>query len=122
MGHAKLLGMLSAGMFIIILALAAIFPPVLFHAPKPGMEMTQSAWPFWIFVPLENLIGIPGILLGMVIIGAYFLLFPILGLIIQGEKKLFRIVYVSVAVGLIFWFAMMIITNVSPVQSHFGSH
>jgi ubiquinol-cytochrome c reductase cytochrome b subunit len=122
MGHAKLLGMLSAGMFSIILALAAIFPPVLFHAPKLGMEMTKSAWPFWIFVPFENLIGIPGILLGMVIVGAYLLLFPILGLIIQGEKRLFRIVYASVAVGLIFWVAMMIITYVSPVQSHFGSH
>jgi quinol-cytochrome oxidoreductase complex cytochrome b subunit len=122
MGHAKLLGMLSGGIFIIIVGLAAFFPPVLFHAPKPGMEVTKSAWPFWIFVPFENYIGIRGILLGMVIVGAYLLSFPILGLIIQGEKKLFRIVYASVAAGLIFWVAMMIITYVSPVQSHFGSH
>jgi quinol-cytochrome oxidoreductase complex cytochrome b subunit len=88
MGHAKLLGMLSAGMF----------------------------------VPFENLIGVGGILLGSVIVGLYLLVFPILGLVIRGEKPLFRTVYVIVVIGLITWFALMIITYISPVQSHFGSH
>jgi quinol-cytochrome oxidoreductase complex cytochrome b subunit len=122
MGHAKLLGILSAGMFIIIFGLAVFFPPELFHPPKPGVEMLKPAWPFWILVPFENLIGISGIPLGMAIVGAYFLLFPISGLLFRSERKMFRIVYVILAVGLIFWFAMMIITYVSPVQSHFSSH
>jgi ubiquinol-cytochrome c reductase cytochrome b subunit len=122
MGHAKLLGMLSAGMFVTIIGLAVFSPPELLHPPKPGVEMLKPAWPFWIFVPFENYIGIPGIPLGMAIVGVYFLLFPVIGLAFQSERKMFRIVYAVVAVGLIFWFAMMIITYVSPVQSHFSSH
>lgn len=122
MGHAKLLGMLSAGMFIIIFGLAAFFPPGLLHAAKPGIEVTKPAWPFWLLFPFENLIGIAGILFGSVIVGAYLLVFPVLGLVIRGEKKLFRTVYAIVSVGLIIWFALMIIAYISPVQSHFGSH
>jgi len=122
MGHAKLLGMLSAGMIVIILALAAFFPPVLFKVAKPGMEMIKPAWPFWLFVPFENLIGVGGILLGSVIVGVYLLVFPILNLIIRSEKPFFRTVYVLVAIGLIIWFTLMIVTYLSPVQSHFGSH
>jgi len=122
MGHVKLLGALSAGMFVILVGLALFSPPGLLHPPKPGMEMVKPAWPFLVFVPLENFIGIPGIPLGMVIIAIYLLLFPILGLAIRNERKLFKTIYVLVAVGLLFWFAMMITTYVSPVQSHFGSH
>jgi len=121
-GHAKLLGILSAGIFIIIIGAAKFFPPELLHPPKPGMEMLKPAWPFLVFVPLENLIGIPGIPLGMAIIGFYFLLFPVMSLALRNERKLFKTVYVVVAVGLLFWFAMIIITYISSVQSHFGSH
>jgi quinol-cytochrome oxidoreductase complex cytochrome b subunit len=122
MGHVKLLVILSVGMFIIIFGLAVFSPPELLHPPKPGVEMLKPAWPFWIIVPFENFIGIPGILLGMAIVVLYLLLFPIIGLIFRSERKMLRIVYAVVAVGLIFWFAMMIITYVSPVQSHFSSH
>ena len=119
MGHAKLLGILSAGMFIIILVLAVFFQPGLFPPAKPGMEMTKPAWIFWIFVPFENIFGIPGILIGSAVIAAWFLSFPILGLVIRDEKKLFRTVYVLVAIGLIFWIAMMIYTYLAPAMSHF---
>ncbi len=122
MGHAKLLGILSAGVIVIIIGAANLFPPELLHPPKPGTEMLKPAWPFWVFVPFENYIGIPGIPIGVAIIAVYFLLFPAIGWIFPGERKMFRIIYAVVAVGLLFWFTMMIITYVSPVQSHFSSH
>jgi len=122
MGHAKLLGMLSAGMLVIILALAAFFPPGILEAAKPGIEITKPAWPFWLFVPFESLIGVGGILLGSVIVGVYLLVFPILDFIIRKEKPFFRTVNILVAIGLIIWVTLMIVTYVSPVQSHFGSH
>ena len=122
MGHVKLLGIIGTGMFLVIFGLAVFIQPEILPPPKPGMEMTKPAWPFLVFVPLENLIGIPGIPLGMAIVGVYLLLFPIMGLAIRNEQKLFKTVYVVVAVGLLFWFAMVIVTYVSPVQSHFGSH
>jgi quinol-cytochrome oxidoreductase complex cytochrome b subunit len=121
-GHAKLLGILSAGIFIIIIGATIFFPPELFDPPKPGMEMLKPAWPFWIFVPFENVIGIPGIPIGIAVVGAYLLLVPVIGWVFRSKRKMFRIVYAFVAVGLIIWFTMMIITYVSPVQSHFGSH
>ena len=122
MGHAKILAILSAGVFILIVGLGLTVHPELLEPPKPGMEMTKPAWPFLVFVPLENLIGIRGIPLGMAIVGAYLVLFPIIGLAIRNERKLFRTVYALVAAGLIFWGTMSIVTLVSPVQSHFGSH
>ncbi len=122
MGHAKILAILSAGMFILILGLALFIQPELLGPPKPGMEMTKPAWPFMVFVPLENLIGIPGIPLGMAIVGGYLVLFPIIGLAMRNERKLFKTVYVIVAFGLLIWIAMTILAYVAPVQSHFGSH
>jgi quinol-cytochrome oxidoreductase complex cytochrome b subunit len=119
MGHAKLLGILSACMFITIFVLAFFFQPGLFPPAKPGMEMTKPAWIFWIFVPFENLFGIPGILIGSAVVAGWLLSFPILGLVIRDEKRLFRTVYVLVAIGLIFWIAMMIYTYLAPAMSHF---
>ncbi len=122
MGHARILAILSAGVFILIVGLAVFVHPELLEPPKPGMEVTKPAWPFMVFVPLENLIGIPGIPVGIAIVGAYLLLIPLIGLLFRSERNMFRIVYVVVAAGLIFWFAMLIIAYVSPTQSHFGSH
>jgi uncharacterized membrane protein YuzA (DUF378 family) len=67
-------------------------------------------------------VGIPGIPLGMAIVGVYFLLFPMIGLLFRSERKMFRIVYAVVGIGLILWIAMLIIAYVAPTQSHFGSH
>jgi ubiquinol-cytochrome c reductase cytochrome b subunit len=119
MGHAKLMGILSACLFTIILVLALFFQPGHFPPAIPGMEMTKPAWIFWILVPFENLFGIPGILIGSAVVAAWFLSFPILGVLIRDEKMLFWTVYVLVAVGLIFWFAMMIYTYLAPAMSHF---
>jgi hypothetical protein len=83
------------------------------------MEMTKPAWIFWFFVPFENVFGIPGILVGSAVVAGWLLSFPILGLVIRDEKKLFRVVYVLVAIGLIFWVAMMIYTYLTPAMSHF---
>jgi quinol-cytochrome oxidoreductase complex cytochrome b subunit len=119
MGHAKLLGILSAGLFTIIFVLALFFQPGLFPAAKPGMEMTKPAWIFWILVPFENVFGIPGILIGSAVIAAWFLSFPIIGIILRDERKLFKTVYGLVAIGLIFWVTMMSYTYFAPAMSHF---
>jgi quinol-cytochrome oxidoreductase complex cytochrome b subunit len=119
MGHVKLLGIVSTCMFIIIFVLALFFQPGLLPPAKPGMEMTKPAWIFWMFVPFENLFGIPGILIGSAVVAGWLLSFPILGLVIRDEKKLFRTVYVLVAIGLLFWMAMMVYTYLAPSMSHF---
>jgi hypothetical protein len=86
--------------------------------PKPGVEMTKPPWLFWIFYPLESLIGISGILLGSVVLSIGLILIPILGLTIGDEKKLLRTVNIIVVIGLISWLALLIITYFSPTMQH----
>ncbi len=86
--------------------------------PKPGIEMTKPPWLFWIFYPLESLIGIGGILLGTVVLSIGLLLIPILGLTISKEKMLLKTVNVIVIIGLISWLALMVITYFPPTMQH----
>lgn len=80
--------------------------------------MTKPPWVFWIFYPLESLIGISGILVGTVVLSIGLILIPILGLTIGNEKTLCRTVNIIVVIGLITWLAMLGITYFSPVMQH----
>ena len=117
--HVKWLLIFSSILIVVLLVLAFLFPPGLLEKPKPGIEVTKPPWLFWIFYPIESLIGIAGILLGSVVFSIGLLLIPILGLAIHNEKKLFRVVNTIVIVGLIAWIAMLAITYFSPTMQHF---
>jgi len=114
--HLKWLLLFGLILLVILVILAYLFPPDLLEKPKPGIEITKPPWVFWIFYPIESAIGIPGILLGTVILSIGLILVPILGLMIHEEKILFRTVRTVVVVGLITWFVLLIITYFSPVM------
>jgi uncharacterized membrane protein YfcA len=116
--HLRLLLILGSILIVVLVILALAFPPGLLEIPKPGIEVTKPPWVFWIFYPIESLIGISGILLGTAVCAIGLLLIPILGLTIRDEKKLFRAVRVLVVVGLISWIAMMVITYLLPTMQH----
>jgi ubiquinol-cytochrome c reductase cytochrome b subunit len=116
--HLKLLLIFGSLLIVVLFVLAILFPPGLLEKPKPGIEVTKPPWVFWILYPIESLVGIPGILLGSVILIIGFVSIPVLGLIMSNEKKLFRVVNIIVIVGLITWFAMLIITYFSPTMQH----
>jgi len=116
--HLKWLLLFGLILLVILVILAYLFPPDLLEKPKPGIEITKPPWVFWIFYPIESAIGIPGILLGTVILSIGLILVPILGLMIHEEKILFRTVRTVVVVGLITWFVLLIITYFSPVMQH----
>ncbi len=118
MKHLNKLTVYGAILLIVILALAFLFPPGLLKAPVPGVEMTKPPWPFWAFYPLENLMGIAGILVGSFVIFAGLILVPILGFAMGDEKKLFKVVRTITILGLIAWAASLVITYFSPVMSH----
>jgi uncharacterized membrane protein YfcA len=105
-------------LLVILVGLAFFFQPGLLEPPKPGIEVTKPPWLFWIFYPIESVMGIYGILVGSVVVFAGLILIPILGLTIKDEKKLFRIVRALVITGLIVWVALMIQTYFSPVMKH----
>jgi len=116
--HLKWLLLFGLILLVILVILAYLFPPDLLEKPKAGIEITKPPWVFWIFYPIESAIGIPGILLGTVILSIGLILVPILGLMIHEEKILFRTVRTVVVVGLITWFVLLIITYFSPVMQH----
>ena len=116
--HLKWLLLFGSILLVVLFLLAFLFPPDLLEKPKPGIEITKPPWVFWIFYPIESVIGIPGILLGTAILSIGLILIPILGLIINEEKILFRTVRIVVIVGLITWFVLLIITYFSPAMQH----
>ena len=62
----------------VLVALAALVPPGFGHAPVAGIETTKPAWPLlWIY-PIEDRVGVPGILWAALAIFALLLLVPIL--------------------------------------------
>jgi ubiquinol-cytochrome c reductase cytochrome b subunit len=116
--HLKLLLIFGLVLIGLLFILSFFFPPGLLEKPKPGVEMTKPPWVFWIFYPIESLMGIIGILLGTVIFSIGLILIPILGLSIKDEKKLFRVVNVIVSAGMITWLALLVITYFSPTMQH----
>jgi len=116
--HIRLLLIYGSILIVVLVILAFAFPPGMLEKPKPGIEMTKPPWLFWIFYPLESLIGIGGILLGTVVLSIGLVLIPILGLTISNEKKLLRTVNIIVVIGLISWLAMLVITYFSPTMQH----
>ena len=64
---------LLAGLFV----LAAVLPPGLGHAPVAGIEVTKPAWPLlWVY-PIEDAVGVKGILWATVAIFGLLLLVPV---------------------------------------------
>lgn len=116
--HLRSLLIFSSILIVVLIILAVVFPPGIMEKPKPGIEMTKPPWLFWIFYPLESLIGIGGILLGTIILSIGFILIPVLAFAISNEKNLLRTVNIIVIIGLISWLALLIITYFSPTMQH----
>ena len=116
--HLKGLILYSVVILVVLVALSVLFKPGLLEAPKAGIEVTKPPWPFWIFYPVESALGIVGILIGSVVVGAGLILIPILGAVIGSEAKLFKITRTLVGFGLVSWVILMIITYFSPVMKH----
>ncbi|MBT3175839.1 MAG: hypothetical protein HOG03_16500 [Desulfobacula sp.] len=118
LGHTKKLTIFSLVLMAVLVVLAIVIAPELGHAPKAGIEITKPPWPFWIFYPIESVMGISGILIGSILVGAYLLSVPIFSMIISKEKTILKTVNIITIIALIIWFVMMVMTYLSPVMSH----
>ncbi len=105
-------------LFGVLLGLAYLAPPGLLNAPVPGVESTKPPWPFWVFYPLEGVMGAGGILAGSFLILAGLLLVPSLGLVIRAERTRFLVGNLIVAAGVIVWFVLLLVTYLSPTMKH----
>jgi ubiquinol-cytochrome c reductase cytochrome b subunit len=76
--HLARLGGYGLILLAVLFVLAAVFPPGIGHAPVAGIEVTKPAWPMlWVY-PIEDAVGVKGIVWASVVIFALLLLVPVL--------------------------------------------
>ena len=113
-----------AGYGLILLAvlfvLAALVPPGLGHAPVAGIEVTKPAWPLlWVY-PIEDWVGVSGILWAAVAIFVLLLAVPILdrGPERAPRRRLPMMIGATLVVGAIV--ALTLYGAFETVASHIG--
>ena len=76
--HLARLGGYGLILLAVLFVLAALFPPGIGHAPVAGIEVTKPAWPLlWVY-PIEDAVGVKGILWAAIAIFSLLVLVPIL--------------------------------------------
>ncbi len=116
--HVKKLSLYSFLLFVVLAIASFLYTPELLNSPKPGIEVTKPPWPFWVFYPVESIMGITGILLGSALVLVVLLGIPVLAVLIPEQRKLMRTVTIITYFGLIIWAAQMIATYFMPVMEH----
>ncbi len=113
-----------AGYGLVLLAvlfvLAALIPPGIGHAPVAGIEVTKPAWPLlWVY-PIEDAIGVSGILWAAVAIFALLLLVPVLdrGPERAPRRRLPMMIGATIVVGAMV--ALTIYGATEKIASHIG--
>jgi ubiquinol-cytochrome c reductase cytochrome b subunit len=76
--HLARLGGYGLILLAVLFVLAALFPPGIGHAPVTGIEVTKPSWPMlWVY-PIEDAVGIKGILWATIAIFSLLVLVPVL--------------------------------------------
>jgi len=116
--HIRKLALYGSLLFVILAVAAYFYVPDLLGTPKAGIEVTKPPWPFWVFYPMESLMGVGGIVFGSALFLIAVLGIPILALVIHDQRKLMRIVTIITSLGLFLWLSQVIATYFMPVMQH----
>ncbi len=118
--HLAELGALALVLVGVLTVLAVLLPPGHGPAPVEGLEVTKPPWPLlWVY-PVEDWVGVAGILWATLAIFAALLLVPVLDRspARAPAKRLPIIIGAGVVVAAII--AMIVYAAVQPVASHIG--
>ena len=115
LGELAALGLVLVG---VLTVLAVLLPPGHGPAPVEGLEVTKPPWPLlWVY-PVEDWVGVSGILWATLAIFAALLLVPVLDR--SPERAPARRLPIMIGAGLVVAaiIAMTIFAAVQPVASH----
>jgi quinol-cytochrome oxidoreductase complex cytochrome b subunit len=118
--HLAELGSLALVLIGVLVVLAVFLPPPHGPAPVQGIEVTKPPWPMlWIY-PIENWVGVSGILWATLAIFAALLMVPFVDR--SSERSLRRRlpIVIAGAVVVITIIALIIYAAGQPVASHLG--
>lgn len=118
--HLARLGGFALILVAIVTVFAVLLPPL--HGPSPveGIEVTKPPWPMLWLYPIENWIGVSGILWGTLAIFGALLIVPFVD---RGQDRhpLRRVrVVVPAAVVVLAMLALIVYAAIIPVASHIG--
>jgi quinol-cytochrome oxidoreductase complex cytochrome b subunit len=118
--HLAHLGAFSLVLIGIVVLLALLAPPPHGPAPVGGIEITKPPWPLlWIY-PVENWVGISGILWATVAIFLALLVVPFVDPSNERDPRRRLWVVIPAAVVVLTITGLIVYAAVQPVSSHIG--
>jgi quinol-cytochrome oxidoreductase complex cytochrome b subunit len=118
--HLARLGGYGLVVLAVLTVLAVLAPPGLDHAPIAGIEVTKPAWPMlWVY-PIENWVGVSGILWATIAIFVALLLVPVVDR--SPERHPRRRLPMMIAAGtlVVVMLSLIVYAAVQPVATHLG--
>ncbi len=118
--HLAELGALGLLLVGVLMLLAVLLPPSHGPAPIEGIEVTKPPWPLlWVY-PVEDWVGVSGILWATLAIFAALLLVPLVDRSPERHPLARRRLPVVIAAGVVVGFivALIVYAAVQPVVSH----
>ena len=118
--HLGELGALALVLIGILTVLAVLLPPAHGHAPIEGIEVTKPPWPMlWVY-PVEDWIGVGGILWATLAIFSILLIVPLVDRSAERRPRR-RLPMMIVGAAVVVTIIVLIIwAAVQPVASHIG--
>jgi ubiquinol-cytochrome c reductase cytochrome b subunit len=118
--HLIRLGGYALVLLAILVVFGALLPPGHGPAPVEGIEVTKPAWPLlWVY-PIENWVGVSGILWATLAIFAALVLVPFVDRGDErGPRRRLKIL-IPAAILVVAIVALIVYAAVTPVTSHIG--
>ena len=118
--HLARLGGYGLILLAVLFVLAALFAPGIGHAPVTGIEVTKPAWPMlWVY-PIEDAVGVKGILWATIAIFSLLVLVPILDRGPERSPRRRLPMMIGAAIVVATMIALTAYGAVETVASHIG--
>lgn len=118
--HLARLGGFALVLIGVLTLLAVLLPPGHGPAPVTGIEVTKPAWPLlWVY-PVENWVGVSGILWATVVIFVALLIVPFVDRSEERSPKKRLAIVIPAAILVIAIIVLIIFAAIQPVAQHIG--